>query len=34
MRGQKELYSIFEELGISFEYHEPPPIATINDAIK
>jgi Ala-tRNA(Pro) deacylase len=33
MRGQKELYALFENLGISFEYHEHPPLATINDAI-
>jgi Ala-tRNA(Pro) deacylase len=32
MRGQKELYDLFEELGISFEYHEHPPLATIGDA--
>ncbi len=33
MRGQKELYALLEDLGISFEYHEHPPLATINDAI-
>lgn len=33
MRGQKELYALLENLGISFEYHEHPPLATINDAI-
>ena len=33
MKGQKELYSLLEELSISFEYHEHPPLATINDAI-
>ncbi|MCX6333399.1 MAG: prolyl-tRNA synthetase associated domain-containing protein [Bacteroidia bacterium] len=33
MRGQEELYSLLEELNISFEYHEHPPLATINDAI-
>jgi Ala-tRNA(Pro) deacylase len=32
MRGQKELYELFEKLGISFEYHEHPPLATIEDA--
>jgi Ala-tRNA(Pro) deacylase len=32
MRGQKELYEIFEQLGIRFEYHEHPPLATIEDA--
>jgi Ala-tRNA(Pro) deacylase len=33
MRGQKELYELFEKLSISFEYHEHPPLATIEDAI-
>jgi Ala-tRNA(Pro) deacylase len=33
MRGQAELYSLLEKLMISFEYHEHPPLATINDAI-
>jgi len=33
MRGQKELYELLEKLGISFEYHEHPPLATIHDAI-
>ena len=32
MRGQKELYELFEHLSINFEYHEHPPLATINDA--
>jgi Ala-tRNA(Pro) deacylase len=32
MRGQKELYDIFEILDIRFEYHEHPPLATIEDA--
>jgi Ala-tRNA(Pro) deacylase len=32
MRGQKELYLLFEKLNISFEYHEHPPLATIEDA--
>lgn len=32
MRGQAELYQILEGLGISFEYHEHPPLATIEDA--
>jgi Ala-tRNA(Pro) deacylase len=31
-RGQKELYDIFEKLEISFEYHEHPPLYTIEDA--
>jgi len=30
---QKELYGLLEKLGISFEYHEHPPLATIDDAI-
>jgi len=33
MRGQKELYELLEKLEISFEYHEHPPLATIEDAI-
>jgi Ala-tRNA(Pro) deacylase len=33
MRGQKELYNLFEKLGIQFEYHEHLPVATIEDAI-
>jgi Ala-tRNA(Pro) deacylase len=33
MRGQAELYRLFEQLSIQFEYHEHPPIATIEDAI-
>jgi Ala-tRNA(Pro) deacylase len=32
MRGQKELYLLFEKLDIRFEYHEHPPLATIADA--
>jgi len=32
MRGQKELYLLFEKLFIQFEYHEHPPLATIEDA--
>jgi Ala-tRNA(Pro) deacylase len=32
MRGQKELYELFEKLSIAFEYHEHPPLATIEDA--
>jgi Ala-tRNA(Pro) deacylase len=32
MRGQKELYELFEKLAIQFEYHEHPPLATIEDA--
>jgi Ala-tRNA(Pro) deacylase len=33
MIGQKELYSLLEKLEIRFEYHEHPPVATIEDAI-
>ena len=32
MRGQTELYSLLERLVIQFEYHEHPPLATIEDA--
>jgi Ala-tRNA(Pro) deacylase len=32
MRGQKELYELLEKLSIQFEYHEHPPLATIEDA--
>jgi Ala-tRNA(Pro) deacylase len=32
MRGQKELYDLLEKLSIQFEYHEHPPLATIEDA--
>jgi len=32
MRGQDELYQILEKLEIQFEYHEHPPLATIEDA--
>jgi Ala-tRNA(Pro) deacylase len=33
MRGQKELYALLEKLDIKFEYHEHPPVATIEDAL-
>jgi Ala-tRNA(Pro) deacylase len=33
MRGQKELYALLENLDIKFEYHEHPPVATIEDAL-
>jgi Ala-tRNA(Pro) deacylase len=33
MRGQKELYALLDQMAISYEYHEHPPLATINDAI-
>jgi Ala-tRNA(Pro) deacylase len=32
MRGQQELYEYLEKLSIEFEYHEHPPLATIEDA--
>jgi Ala-tRNA(Pro) deacylase len=32
MRGQAELYNLLERLEIQFEYHEHPPLATIEDA--
>jgi len=32
MRGQKELYELLVRLSIEFEYHEHPPVATIDDA--
>jgi Ala-tRNA(Pro) deacylase len=32
MRGQKELYALFDRLNIPYEYHEHPPLATIDDA--
>jgi len=32
MRGQEELYKVLNTLGIEFEYHEHPPLATIEDA--
>jgi len=33
MRGQKELYEVLEKLEISFDYHEHPPLNTIEEAI-
>ncbi|MGD0342709.1 MAG: prolyl-tRNA synthetase associated domain-containing protein [Bacteroidales bacterium] len=32
MTGQKELYSLLDRLGIKYEYHEHPPLATIEEA--
>jgi len=32
MRGQARLYRLLEKLAIQFEYHEHPPLATIEDA--
>lgn len=33
MQGQKELYEVLDRLGIQYEYHEHPPLATIEEAI-
>jgi len=33
MRGQKELYDLLDKLEIKYEYHEHPPLATIEEAI-
>lgn len=33
MQGQKELYELFKTLSIEFEYHEHPPVNTIEDAL-
>ncbi|HUX95922.1 MAG TPA: prolyl-tRNA synthetase associated domain-containing protein [Bacteroidales bacterium] len=33
MRGQQELYEVLKSLGIHYEYHEHPPVATIEDAV-
>lgn len=32
MRGQPELYQLLSSLSIRFDYHEHPPVATIEDA--
>jgi len=32
LRGQKELYDLLQMLEIPFDYHEHPPLATIEDA--
>ena len=34
MIGQKKLYQTLEKLNIKFEYHEHPPLNTIEEAIK
>ena len=34
MRGQKELYDILGKLGIEFDYHEHPPVPTIEAALE
>ena len=33
MKGQTGLYELLQNLGIAFEYHEHPPVATIEDAL-
>jgi len=33
MQGQKELYELLKTLSIEFEYHEHPPVNTIEDAL-
>jgi Ala-tRNA(Pro) deacylase len=33
MRGQKDLYDLLNKLNIKFDYHEHPPVNTIEDAI-
>jgi len=33
MKGQKQLYEVLDKLGISFDYHEHPPLNTIEEAI-
>ena len=33
MNGQEKLYDLLDKLSIEFEYHEHPPVATIEDAI-
>lgn len=34
MRGQPELYELLKKLSIDFEYHEHPPVATIEAALE
>jgi len=34
MRGQKELYELFDNLGIKYHYREHPPVATVDEAKK
>jgi len=34
MRGPAELYDLLEKLEISFEYHEHPPVPTVEEAMK
>ncbi len=34
MNGQKELYALFDELNIDFQYIEHPPVPTVEEAMK
>ncbi|MGQ9620299.1 MAG: prolyl-tRNA synthetase associated domain-containing protein [Bacteroidales bacterium] len=34
MKGQKRLYELLDKLSVNFEYHEHPPVATIEDAAR
>ena len=34
LRGDPILYKVLEELGISFDYHEHPPVPTVGEASK
>jgi len=34
MRGPAELYTLLDQLQITFEYHEHPPVATVEEAMK
>ena len=34
MRGPAELYSLLDSLMIPYEYHEHPPVATVEEAMK
>jgi len=34
MRGPADLYTLLDRLLISYEYHEHPPAATVNEALK
>jgi len=34
MRGDPKLYKLLEELDIKFDYHEHPPVATVEEASK
>ena len=34
MEGQKELYDLLEKLSIGYEYHEHPPVPTVEEAVR